>query len=42
VAESTPLLDESFDRSHRCSCGATFETVEDLLQHAREEHGAVV
>lgn len=27
---------------HRCSCGATFETAEELRKHAREEHGAVV
>ena len=24
---------------HSCSCGATFESTEDLLAHAREEHG---
>jgi hypothetical protein len=24
---------------HRCSCGETFESTEELLAHAREEHG---
>jgi hypothetical protein len=24
---------------HRCSCGETFETTEDLVAHARDEHG---
>jgi hypothetical protein len=24
---------------HTCSCGAAFETTEDLLVHAEEEHG---
>lgn len=42
MAETTPMLEESFDRSHRCSCGETFETVDELLRHAREEHDAVV
>ena len=23
---------------HTCSCGETFETTEDLLEHARESH----
>ena len=27
---------------HRCSCGATFDTAEELREHAREEHDAVV
>lgn len=27
---------------HRCSCGETFETAEELREHAREEHGAIV
>jgi hypothetical protein len=25
--------------THQCSCGETFETTEDLVAHAREEHG---
>jgi len=29
----------STDTYHTCSCGATFETTDDLLEHAREEHG---
>jgi hypothetical protein len=28
--------------AHRCSCGATFESTEQLLEHAREEHGLFV
>ncbi|WP_255151281.1 hypothetical protein [Halorarius halobius] len=24
---------------HSCSCGATFDSTEELLAHAREEHG---
>jgi hypothetical protein len=24
---------------HRCSCGESFDTTEDLVVHAREEHG---
>ena len=24
---------------HTCSCGKAFETTEDLVAHAREEHG---
>lgn len=24
---------------HTCSCGEQFETTEELLEHAREEHG---
>jgi hypothetical protein len=27
---------------HCCSCGETFETAEELREHAREEHGAIV
>ncbi len=27
---------------HRCSCGATFEDAEELREHARKEHDAVV
>lgn len=27
---------------HMCSCGEQFETTEDLLAHAREEHGLAV
>lgn len=27
---------------HRCSCGETFETADELLEHARVEHDAVV
>lgn len=27
---------------HRCSCGETFETADELLEHARKEHDAVV
>jgi hypothetical protein len=27
---------------HRCSCGVTFESAEELRRHAREEHDAVV
>lgn len=27
---------------HRCSCGMTFESAEQLREHARREHGAVV
>lgn len=25
--------------NHQCTCGETFDTTEDLLAHAREEHG---
>ncbi|CCQ33984.1 hypothetical protein HLRTI_002012 [Halorhabdus tiamatea SARL4B] len=24
---------------HTCSCGESFETTEDLLEHGREAHG---
>jgi len=24
---------------HTCTCGAEFETTEELLEHARESHG---
>jgi hypothetical protein len=27
---------------HRCSCGENFDSTEDLLEHAREDHGFVV
>ena len=27
---------------HVCSCGEQFETTEELLDHAREEHGLEV
>jgi hypothetical protein len=27
---------------HRCECGETFETTEQLLAHARDEHGLSV
>jgi hypothetical protein len=27
---------------HECDCGATFETEEELTEHAREEHDADV
>lgn len=27
---------------HTCSCGASFETTDELVEHAREEHGLVV
>jgi predicted small metal-binding protein len=27
---------------HACSCGEEFETTEELLEHAREEHGLAV
>ncbi len=30
------------DAPHSCTCGATFETAEELLQHAREAHDATV
>ena len=26
---------------HTCTCGESFETTNDLLAHAREEHGIV-
>lgn len=25
--------------NHQCSCGKTFPTTEDLVAHARSEHG---
>jgi hypothetical protein len=25
--------------NHKCSCGETFTTTEDLVAHARSEHG---
>jgi hypothetical protein len=27
---------------HRCSCGETFDSTEELLEHAREDHGFTV
>jgi hypothetical protein len=30
------------DSTHRCTCGATFDTAEELLQHARDAHDATV
>lgn len=27
------------DTYHTCSCGASFESTDELLEHAREEHG---
>ena len=27
---------------HRCSCGESFETTEELLEHARQRHGLAV
>jgi predicted small metal-binding protein len=27
---------------HTCSCGEEFETTEELLEHARSEHGVWV
>jgi hypothetical protein len=39
---ATDEADESVDIEHRCSCGETFETAEELREHAREEHGAIV
>jgi predicted small metal-binding protein len=27
---------------HTCSCGDKFESTEELLEHAREEHGLSV
>jgi hypothetical protein len=33
------------DRSpthHRCSCGETFDSTDELVEHAREEHGLLV
>jgi hypothetical protein len=27
---------------HRCSCGESFDTTEELLAHAREDHGLYV
>jgi hypothetical protein len=27
---------------HTCSCGEEFDSTEDLLEHAREEHGLSV
>lgn len=26
------------DEEHACDCGATFDTLEELKQHAEEEH----
>jgi hypothetical protein len=28
--------------SHRCGCGETFESTDELLAHAREDHGLFV
>jgi hypothetical protein len=39
---SEELREERLDRTHRCSCGETFDTVDELLEHARDEHDAVV
>jgi hypothetical protein len=25
--------------AHQCSCGASFDSTDELLAHAREEHG---
>ncbi len=33
---------KSVETKHRCSCGETFDTAEELRDHAREEHGAIV
>jgi hypothetical protein len=30
---------ESPERYHTCTCGASFPTTDELLEHAREEHG---
>lgn len=40
----TSLLDISnmADEEYECDCGATFETEEELKEHAREEHDADV
>lgn len=26
----------------RCGCGATFDSISDLIKHARDEHGVPV
>jgi hypothetical protein len=39
---ATEEANESVETGHRCSCGKTFETAEELREHAREEHGAIV
>lgn len=33
---------EVLQGEHRCSCGETFETADELMKHARQVHGAVV
>lgn len=38
----TDEANESVETEHRCSCGETFDTAEELREHAREEHGAIV
>jgi len=27
---------------HQCSCGESFDSTEELVEHAREEHGLFV
>ncbi|WP_267900520.1 hypothetical protein [Halocatena pleomorpha] len=34
--------DKTVKIKHRCSCGMTFESAEQLREHARDEHDAVV
>jgi hypothetical protein len=31
--------EKSSSGHHTCTCGASFATTDDLLEHAREEHG---
>jgi hypothetical protein len=42
VGMATHGSNKSVKTGHRCSCGETFETAEELREHAREEHGAIV
>lgn len=30
------------DREIKCSCGAEFNTISDLIAHARDDHGVPV